>query len=56
LLCITVSQATISSSCASSYPSKSELLSCLPPELLQLNPRKAWLSLGSSLLLSLRAY
>jgi omega-6 fatty acid desaturase (delta-12 desaturase) len=53
---LTVTQATVSSSCPSSYPSKSELLSCLPPELLELNPRKAWRSLGSSLLLSLLAY
>jgi fatty acid desaturase len=56
LLSFTVSQTTIASSCASSYPSKAELLSCLPPELLELNPRKAWCSLGGSLALSLLAY
>ena len=56
MLSFTVSQTTISSSCASSYPSKAELLSCLPPELLELNPRKAWRSLGGSLALSLLAY
>lgn len=56
MLSFTVSQTTIASSCASSYPSKAELLSCLPPELLELNPRKAWCSLGGSLALSLLAY
>jgi fatty acid desaturase len=56
LLSFTVSQTTISSSCVSSYPSKAELLSCLPSELLELNPRKAWRSLGGSLALSLLAY
>ena len=53
---VTVSQATTPSSCASSYPSKAELLACLPPELLQLNPRKAWSSLARSLVLALLAY
>jgi len=37
-------------------PSKAELLSCLPSELLELNPHKAWCSLGASLSLSLLAY
>jgi fatty acid desaturase len=37
-------------------PSKAELLSCLPSELLELNPHKAWCSLGGSLSLSLLAY
>ena len=40
----------------STIPSKAELLGCLPPELLELNPRKAWCSLGGSLVLSLAAY
>lgn len=61
-----VSQPSLSSSRASSvpsssasirsYPSKAELLACLPPELLELNPAKAWRSLGGSLALSLLAY
>jgi fatty acid desaturase len=38
------------------YPSKSELLNCLPPELSRLNPAKAWGSLAMSLGLSLLAY
>ncbi len=33
-----------------------ELLACLPPDLVELNPRKAWRSLGISLALSLLAY
>ncbi len=38
------------------YPSKSQLLACLPPELLKVNPIKAWGSLTMSLGLSLLAY
>ena len=38
------------------YPSKSELLSVLPAELLHFDPLKAWGSLGLSLGLSLLAY
>lgn len=38
------------------YPSKGELLRALPPELMQLNPGKAWRSLALSLGLSLLAY
>ncbi|MEB3354756.1 MAG: fatty acid desaturase [Cyanobacteriota bacterium] len=38
------------------YPSKAELLACLPPELLQINPGKAWRSLALSLSLSALAY
>ena len=40
----------------SSHPSKAELLAALPPELVELNPRKAWTALGCSLALSLLAY
>jgi omega-6 fatty acid desaturase (delta-12 desaturase) len=38
------------------YPSKTELLNILPPELTRFNPFKAWASLGMSLGLSLLAY
>jgi omega-6 fatty acid desaturase (delta-12 desaturase) len=38
------------------YPSKGELLACLPPELLQFNPAKAWGSLALSVSLSALAY
>ena len=38
------------------YPSKAELLACLPPELLRINPAKAWGSLALSLSLSALAY
>ncbi len=38
------------------YPSKAELLACLPPELLTINPVKAWGSLAMSLGLSLLAF
>ena len=56
MLSINVTQITISNSSASSYPSKAELLSCLPAELLELNQSKAWRSLFSSLGLSLLGY
>jgi len=39
-----------------SHPSKADLLSCLPPDLLDLSPRKAWTSLGCSVGLSLLAF
>ena len=39
-----------------SHPSKADLLSWLPPDLLDLNPRKAWTSLGWSVGLSLLAF
>lgn len=38
------------------YPSKAELLACLPTELTQINPVKAWGSLAMSLGLSALAY
>jgi hypothetical protein len=38
------------------FPSKAELLACLPPELLSFKPAKAWGSLFMSLSLSLVAY
>ena len=38
------------------YPSKAELLACLPPELLRINPAKSWGSLAFSLSLSAIAY
>lgn len=38
------------------YPSKSELLAALPPELLKINPAKAWGSLAMSLGLSVLAF
>jgi omega-6 fatty acid desaturase (delta-12 desaturase) len=38
------------------YPSKAELLSCLPAELNRFDPLKAWGSLGLSVGLSLLAY
>jgi omega-6 fatty acid desaturase (delta-12 desaturase) len=38
------------------YPTKAELLSCLPPELNRFDPLKAWGSLGMSVGLSLLAY
>jgi hypothetical protein len=38
------------------FPSKAELLACLPPELLRFKPGKAWGSLFMSLSLSLAAY
>jgi len=38
------------------FPSKAELLACLPPELLSFKPVKAWGSLFMSLSLSLVAY
>ncbi len=38
------------------YPSKAELLACLPPELLRIDPVKAWGSLALSLGLSLLAF
>ena len=38
------------------FPSKAELLACLPPELLQFKPAKAWGSLIMSLSLSVVAY
>ena len=40
----------------SAYPSKAELLACLPADLLQHKPAKAWGSLALSLGLSLLAY
>ena len=40
----------------SPYPSKAELLACLPADLLQHKPAKAWGSLALSLGLSLLAY
>ena len=41
---------------AATYPSKAELLACLPSELTQINPVKAWGSLAMSLGLSVLAY
>jgi omega-6 fatty acid desaturase (delta-12 desaturase) len=41
---------------APTYPSKAELLACLPFELTQINPFKAWGSLAMSLGLSVLAY
>jgi fatty acid desaturase len=41
---------------AAIYPSKAELLACLPAELTQINPVKAWGSLAMSLGLSVLAY
>ena len=41
---------------APTYPSKAELLACLPFELTQINPSKAWGSLAMSLGLSVLAY
>ena len=41
---------------APTYPGKAELLACLPFELTQINPTKAWGSLGMSLGLSGLAY
>jgi fatty acid desaturase len=41
---------------APTYPSKAELLACLPFELTQINPLKAWGSLAMSLGLSVLAY
>ena len=41
---------------AATYPSKAELLACLPTELTQINPVKAWGSLAMSLGLSALAY
>jgi omega-6 fatty acid desaturase (delta-12 desaturase) len=38
------------------YPSKTELLACLPPELLRINPARSWSSLALSLGLSALAY
>jgi fatty acid desaturase len=38
------------------YPTKAELLDCLPPELLRINPAKSWGSLAFSLGLSAIAY
>lgn len=38
------------------YPSKADLLACLPADLLTINPVKAWGSLGMSVVLSLLAY
>jgi len=38
------------------YPSKAELLACLPPELLRIHPSKAWGSLAMSLSLTLVSY
>jgi len=38
------------------YPSKAELLACLPPELLRIHPGKAWGSLAMSLSLTLLTY
>ncbi len=38
------------------HPSKAELLSCLPPDLLEHDPRKAWTSLGWSVGLSVLAF
>ena len=38
------------------YPSKAELLACLPPKRLRFKPAKAWGSLFMSLSLSLAAY
>jgi fatty acid desaturase len=40
----------------SAYPSKAELLACLPPELLRIDPARSWRSLALSLSLSLLAY
>jgi fatty acid desaturase len=44
------------SSPLTTYPSKAELLACLPPELQTINPAKAWGSLAMSAGLSLLAY
>ena len=41
---------------APTYPSKAELLACLPSELTRINPIKAWGSLAMSLGLSVLAY
>ena len=41
---------------ASTYPNKAELLACLPFELTQINPTKAWGSLAMSAGLSVLAY
>ena len=41
---------------ADTYPSKAELLACLPSELTQINPVRAWGSLAMSLGLSVLAY
>ena len=38
------------------YPSKTELLACVPPELLKIDPAKSWRSLALSLGLSAAAY
>jgi len=38
------------------YPSKAELLACLPPELTKISPAKSWRSLALSLSLSALAY
>ena len=45
-----------SSPAPTNFPSKAELLACLPPELLQFKPAKAWGSLIMSLSLSVVAY
>ncbi|MFZ0407486.1 MAG: fatty acid desaturase [Cyanobium sp.] len=50
------SQAPSSPAPATRFPSKAELLACLPAELLTINPAKAWGSLALSLGLSLVAY
>ncbi|WP_254980434.1 fatty acid desaturase [Cyanobium sp. ATX 6A2] len=38
------------------YPSKADLLNCLPSDLTRINPAQAWRSLAMSLVLSLLAY
>ena len=45
-----------SSPAPTNFPSKAELLACLPPKLLQFKPAKAWGSLIMSLSLSVVAY
>jgi omega-6 fatty acid desaturase (delta-12 desaturase) len=49
-------RASASPSSTKNFPSKAELLACLPPELLSFKPAKAWGSLFMSLSLSLVAY
>ena len=44
------------SSASPAYPSKAELLACLPSELLRIHPGKAWASLALSLSLTLLTY
>jgi hypothetical protein len=54
--CIPASRSQRPLTAPTNFPSKAELLACLPPKRLRLKPAKAWGSLFMSLSLSLAAY